>query len=378
LRVVMVSKALVMGAYQRKLEELARLPDVELIAVVPPSWQEAGAAAVLDRVHTSGYRLLVSSLALNGRFHLHFYPDLPRLLSELEPDILHMDEEPYNLATWHALRNGKAAGARSLFFTWQNLARRYPLPFRYFEHANYARAAHAIAGNQAAAGVLRAKGYSGPISVIPQFGVDPEIFAPDDLAPPRGPTPVVIGYAGRLVSEKGLDVLLRACIALPEGSWRLRIAGDGPLRPGLEAKARAAGVRDQVEFVGRIASTRVPEFYRTLDLCVLPSESRRNWIEQFGRVLIEAMSCEVAVIGSDCGEIPHVIGDAGLIFPEGDADALHAHLSALAADPARRRALARLGRERVLDHFTHARIAAATGEVYRQMMACPQVPVPSI
>jgi glycosyltransferase involved in cell wall biosynthesis len=324
---------------------------------------------VLDRAHTSGYRLIVSPLTLNGRFHLHFYPDLPRLLGELRPDILHMDEEPYNLATWHALRSGEAVGARSLFFTWQNLARRYPLPFQHFERANYARAAHAIAGNLAAAEVLRAKGYTGPISVIPQFGVDPEIFAPGDRSAQPVPGELVIGYAGRLVPEKGVSLLLRACAALPIRGWRLRIAGDGPLRADLEEEARAAGIEQQIEFVGRMASTRVSDFYRTLDVLVLPSESQPNWIEQFGRVLIEAMSCEVAVVGSDCGEIPHVIGDAGLVFPEGDADALRDRLSALAADPARRESLGRRGRQRVLDCYTHARVAAATDEVYRRMLA---------
>jgi len=101
---------------------------------------------------------------------------------------------------------------------------------------------------------------------------------------------------------------------------------------------------------------------------VLPSVSRPNWVEQFGRVLIEAMACETPVVGSTSGEIPYVIGDAGLLFPEADADALAQVLADLAADPARRRALGRQGRARVLAHFTQARIAAATAEVYHEML----------
>jgi glycosyltransferase involved in cell wall biosynthesis len=370
----MISKALVMGAYQRKLEELAQQADLELIAIVPPSWREAGGTAILDRAHTSGYRLLVSPLALNGRFHLHFYPELRRLLNELQPDILHMDEEPYNLATWHALKTAEAVGARSLFFTWQNLDRNYPWPFTQFEHANYRRASHAIAGNQPAAEVLRAKGYAGPITVIPQFGVDPEIFSPEDSAD-RGTkreagqgVVLEIGYAGRLVPEKGVQVLIQACAGLRETAWRLRIAGEGPEREHLEKIAVAEGVDGRVEFLGRIVSTRVPEFYRTLDVLVLPSVSQPNWIEQFGRVLIEAMSCGVPVVGSDCGEIPHVIGDAGLIFPEGDFRALSSALCGLAGDPEKRARLGQRGRARVLKQYTHARVAAATGQVYRAML----------
>jgi glycosyltransferase involved in cell wall biosynthesis len=74
------------------------------------------------------------------------------------------------------------------------------------------------------------------------------------------------------------------------------------------------------------------------------------------------------VIGSDSGAIPDVIGDAGLIFPEGDADALAAHLRALQTDPALRARLREQGRARVLAHFTHRQVAAATVRVYREMV----------
>jgi glycosyltransferase involved in cell wall biosynthesis len=113
----------------------------------------------------------------------------------------------------------------------------------------------------------------------------------------------------------------------------------------------------------------MPAFYRRLDVCVLPSRSQPNWIEQFGRVLIEAMACGVPVIGSDCGEIPHVIGDAGLVFPEGSAVELRTHLGRLMADVDLHARLSRLGRERVLTHFTQAQIAARTAAVYHQISA---------
>ncbi len=211
----MVSRALVVGAYQRKLEELAKEPDIELTAIIPPAWREGRRTVRLDRAHTQGYQLIIAPLAFNGQFHLHFYPNLGRLLRELRPDVLHMDEEPYNLATWHALSVGKRLGARCLFFTWQNLQRRYPWPFRSLEAANYRLADYAIAGNQAAAGVLRSKGYHGRLAVIPQFGVDPDIFSPAAGGTNRQEAGFTIGYAGRLVTEKGIDTLLRACAALP-------------------------------------------------------------------------------------------------------------------------------------------------------------------
>ena len=380
----MVSKALVVGAYQRKVEELAQQADIALTVIVPPSWREGRNLERLDRAHTQGYDLIVAPLAFNGQFHLHFYPTLGRLLRQLRPDILHMDEEPYNLATWLALRQGQAVGARCLFFTWQNLVRRFPPPFDHFERASFHRASHAIAGNPTAAEVLRIKGYRGPVTVIPQFGVDPNIFSPRpvDAHPPTQnsdpwsfvlrPSSFTIGYAGRLVPEKGVDVLLRACAALPPAfDWTLHLLGDGPERGRLADAARELGIDGQVRFLGRVPSTQAAQFYRTLDVLVLPSLSRPNWVEQFGRVLTEAMACGVPVIGSRSGEIPWVIGDAGRVFPEGDADALADILAELASDPAQRAALAAAGRARVLSHFTQAQVAAETAAVYREMLHPP-------
>ena len=108
----------------------------------------------------------------------------------------------------------------------------------------------------------------------------------------------------------------------------------------------------------------MPEFYRSLDLLVLPSRTRPNWKEQFGRVLIEAMACGVPVLGSDSGEIPRVIGDAGVVFPEEDLEALRFQLQRLMEDPTARKSLAAAGRERVLARFTMAEVARRTVAVY--------------
>lgn len=367
MRVLMVSKACLLGAYQRKLEEMARFPDVELMVAVPPSWRDGSRVIRLERAHTAGYELVVEPLALNGSFHLHFYPRLKRRLRAFAPDIVHIDEEPYNLATFHALRLAKNAGARALWFTWQNLNRRYPFPFRSIERYNLRHADYAIAGSEGAATVWREKGYAGPLAVIPQFGVDPDIFTPrpGERDPARG---FRIGHGGgRLVPEKGVDLLLDAAAGM-DGAWQVAILGAGPEQGRLEALARRLKVADRVSFEKSLASLHMPAFYHGLDALVLPSRSRPNWVEQFGRVLIEAMACGVPVVGSDCGEIPNVVGDAGLIFPEGDAGALRECLVRLMRDPDLRADLARRGRERVLAHFTQAQIAARTVAVYRKLI----------
>lgn len=364
MRVLMVSKACLIGIYQRKLEEIARFPDVELLVVVPPAWRDGSRVIELERAHTSGYRLVVEPIAFNGNFHLHFYSRLGQRIRVFAPHIVHIDEEPYNFATFHALRLAKAAGARALWFSWQNLYRRYPPPFRQIEQYNLRHADYAIVGSAGAAAVWREKGYTGPLAVIPQFGVDPDIFAPPIESCSGGE--FVIGYAGRLVTEKGVDLLLEAVAGIRD-MWRLAVVGAGPEYKRLKALAQSLGIAERVSFAGSLPSTHLPDFYRSLDTLVLPSRSRPNWIEQFGRVLIEAMACGVPVVGSDCGEIPHVVGDAGLIFPEGDVTALRECLECLMRNPSLRQGLAQRGRERVLAHFTQAQVAARTVAVYREL-----------
>ena len=85
MRVLMLSKALVVGAYQVKLEEMARQPGIELTVVVPPFWREGNSITRLQRTHTSGYELIVADMALNGHFHLHFYPQLASIVEPGAP-----------------------------------------------------------------------------------------------------------------------------------------------------------------------------------------------------------------------------------------------------------------------------------------------------
>ncbi len=365
MRVLMISKACLVGAYQRKLEEIARFPDIELMVVVPPLWRDGSRVIRLERAHTAGYELVVEPIACSGSFHLHFYPRLRGRLRAFAPDVVHVDEEPYNFATFHALRMAKGFGARVLWFSWQNLNRNYPLPFRLVENYNLRRADYAIAGSSGAAAVWREKGYRGRLAVIPQFGVDPELFTPrpGGRDPARG---FLVGYVGRLVPEKGVDLLLEAAAGMDVG-WRLAIVGAGTERGHLETLVRRRGLAGRVSFEGQIPSMRMPAFYRELDALVLPSRSRPNWVEQFGRVLIEAMACGVPVVGSDCGEIPNVVGHAGLIFPEEDTEALRERLMCLGRDLDLWADLARRGRQRVLAHFTQAQVAAQTVAVYREL-----------
>lgn len=146
-----------------------------------------------------------------------------------------------------------------------------------------------------------------------------------------------VGYAGRLVTSKGVDDLLKAVAAMQRPA-RLVLVGEGPERERLEA---APGVTVQIGWSHENMNQALSQF----DVLVLPSRTTPSWKEQFGRVLLEALWCGVPVVGSDSGEIPHLIErtGGGRIFPEGDVLALAAILDELADSPELCRSLAETG-----------------------------------
>ena len=136
----------------------------------------------------------------------------------------------------------------------------------------------------------------------------------------------------------------------------------------MERQVRDAGLDSVVRFVPALAPAQVPGFLRDLDVLVLPSKRTAVWKEQFGRVLVEAMACKVPVIGAASGAIPEVIGDAGLVFPEGNAEGLLGCLRRLVESPALAGELAERGYARVTELYTQERIAQRSAEFFRQLL----------
>ncbi len=373
MRVAIISKTFVADTAQRQLEWIARQPGVELTLITPTEWRsDDGRMLPFVPRFSEGWAYRTLPVIFNGKYHFYLYRGLRSALRSLAPDLVHVDEEPYNPAAFQAQRAAVSLGAPTVFIVWQNLFRAYPTPFSRIEQYNYAHAAHMIAGNAGAADVVRRKGYAGPLSTFSVHGVDPDVYAPQ--ARLRGDDALIIGYVGRLVLYKGVGLLIEALAGLPH-NCRLRIIGSGPDEAELRRLAVQKGVADRVDFLPAVRTTEVPGALAEIDVLALPSLSQPNWVEQFGRILIEAMSCGVPVVGSTSGEIPNVIGEAGLIVPEGDVEALRVALERLAADAGLRGALGHAGRERVLNHFTQEQVAREVADVYRQALSVPETAV---
>ena len=359
----MISKALVVGAYHKKNSELANF-GIDLHLIVPRTWGRQKP----EVIEASNYTIHLLPIFFSGKNHFHFYQGLKSLVDSINPDIIHIDEEPYSLVTYQASRIAKEKNIPTLFFTWQNIKKKYPFPFSALERYAFDNAHAAIAGNLEASDVMREKGFSKKIFIVPQFGVDPQIYSKRDAGSLKvqlfGASNVqVIGYVGRFVEEKGIQTLLQAFSKL-DRTARLFLIGSGPYKKKILETSGILDINDRLQMPGDVPSDKIPLYLNCLDCFVLPSLTRPNWKEQFGRVLIEAMSCGVPVIGSDSGEIPNVIGDAGLIFNEGDADDLLRKMEIILNDQILKEQYRRRGRSRVIEHFTQKHIAEQTLKVY--------------
>lgn len=355
---------------ERKLELMATRPDAAFWLVRPAFWEdEYGRVAVNPSV--PGCQVMrVPMFGKTSDPHRALYRTLTFGLPAIRPHIIHAEEEPDSLAASQIVlaRRLFAPQAKLILHTWQNINRPKRWYVRLVTRISLRNADAVLCANRGAVEVLREMGYQGPAEVIPPVGVDPRIFRP--LGPGPASETFRVAYAGRFVPEKGLETLLEAVACLGSGA-ELGLIGDGPHRPILETLAVKLGLGERIRWVPPQPPERMPEVLAQVDGVVLPSRTTPVWKEQFGRILTEAMACKVPVVGSDSGAIPEVIGDAGLIFPEGDAAALADCLRRLRESPELRQELAERGYRRVAELYAQERVAEATLAYYREVMGWP-------
>lgn len=377
MRVLLISHASVTRSNHRLPEELARMPDLQLELFAPEWWPEESREVPQEKTSDPAYQIHQAQIAYWRQPMPNLFLFRNRLASVLrrfQPDILDIQEEPFSLVMGQilGLRQLLAPSSRVTFYSFQNLVKWYPLPFRQIELWAYRTAPIACAATDDIAEVLRQKGYPGDIDISPP-GVDPEVFQPQPEAAAAlrqqwGLTPdqPLLGYLGRITPEKGIDDLIAALPLLP-AEVRLVIIGGGDRGP-IETRAQALGVAHRVVYTGPINRLQAPAYLSALTALVVPSRTTARWKEQFGRVIVEAAACQVPVIGSDSGAIPAVIGTGGLVVPEGHVRALAHAAQLLISQPALARHLGALGRARAQTTFSWQSVAAGRYAVYQRLI----------
>jgi glycosyltransferase involved in cell wall biosynthesis len=364
-RLISVAHAYVVAPKRRLAHEMARAGKGRWeVTAAAPVWFHGGndpRPVPLERNGPEPCSLVPVRAYLTSKVHCFVYGGGLRGLLRQDWDLVHCWEEPYVAAGgqvhWWARRRVPV-----VFWTAQNLPRRYPPPFNLIERYCLGRCAGWMACGQSVAQTLLGRGYDRKPHRILPLGVDTNCFRPDPAARAAvrrsldwdDDGPPVVGYLGRFVPEKGVELLTRVLdrLSVP---WRALLVGAGPLEGALRSWAARHG--DRARVCTGVTHDDVPRHLCAMDVLCSPSQTTPHWREQFGHMLVEAFACGVPVVGSDSGEIPHVIGDAGVVVGEADEAGWQRALAALLDSPGRRAALSAYGLDRARGHYAWPVIA---------------------
>jgi len=373
-KLLVISHACTTPQNQMFFEKVREISGWNLVIIVPELWNtEYRKRAKSTKLPDFQGRVLPVKVFLSGKIPLHFYhPKLFKVMAAEQPDAIYVHNEPYALGAFQAFLFNRLARRRPIaFYAAQNITKKYPFPISVMERWVFKWADMAYPVTYSAKICLDQKGYTGRSVVLP-LGIN-DIYL--DNAPERQtahPVDVpIIGYVGRLVPEKGVKDLFAALDRIKDRKWICQIVGEGPQKGELLRMAAASGLGDRIVFLGYVDHGEVFNTIKRFAILVLPPRTQPNWKEQFGRVIIEALAAEVPVIGTDCGEIPHLINalEGGRVVKEGDVEELAAALEVLIGDPYQRELLGQTGRANVIRKFSETKIATDFVDAFLKPLA---------
>ncbi len=390
MRTLIVNSMFASAIYRRCADELGKLAGMELTMMTVREWRMNGRPMPFEPVSSDApYATVIGRTAWSGYENRGFYHSgLRRAFQISRPEVLFLMEEPFSVFAAQILsaRSLFAPRIPVVFFTWNNLSLkifdyRPSIFYRNIARRTLPRMDYALTANSDGVAVLREAGFEKPIKTI-GYGVDTAAFAEPNRSARElraslniPPDDIVIGYIGRMISMKGLDLLIEAFAQLrsehPELGTKLLLVGGGEAEQETMRRSQSLGLANDIRHVPSVSQGEVPGYMHALDLLVLPSRRHRMWAEQFGRVLVEAMAAGKIVIGSSSGAIPEVIGDAGFIFPENDAPALARTIQrAISISAAERAELLTRAKARA-EYFSWRRFAR---DAFEAISACDKHP----
>ncbi len=373
------------SVYRRCADELGEIDDIDLSVLTVEGWDMNGKYREADALQVeSPYDFILGKTFWSGKENRGFYVSgLHRAFKISQPEVIYLMEEPFSLFAIQvlALRAILLPNTPVIFFTWTNLSLRqfdYRPSLWYSNVSRWVlpRMQYGLTANTDGIKVLREENFSAPTKMV-GYGVDTDSFRlvskeakqslhkkldiPDEAA--------IIGFIGRMIWMKGLDLLLDSFAKLKQSTEKtliLLLVGSGKEEMEILSRANEMGLSSSIRHVASVAQTDVPPYITIMDILVLPSRRVGMWAEQFGRVLVEAMAARTLVVGSSSGAIPEVIGNAGFVFEENNGDDLYRVLSDVVnlSDEEKNRMLL-IGEERAASQYSWKRFAEESAEAIR-------------
>jgi glycosyltransferase involved in cell wall biosynthesis len=373
LRVLFVSHTYVVGVNQGKLDAIAKTGKAEVGLLAPSNWKapEWSRQLPLETPYENiKYYSAPVSYPGKGGAHTFAPGKILQVVKDFQPDVLHVELEVFSLCALEFAICSRLTGKPLVLFGWENQERRLPLPRLWVRKFVLDTAKLIVAGNQDGADLLHGWGYSGLIEVMPQLGVDTQLFSADMRSQQQTSDELQIGFLGRLAYQKGIDLIFAAARQLQERGLKFRIilCGSGNDEEALKKEAQKQQIAELVTWRGAVPHSKAAEELSKFDILVLPSRTTATWKEQFGHVLIEAMAMGVPVVGSSSGEIPNVIGRPDLVFTEDNAAELAVILEKMIREPQWREEAGSYGMDRVYQYYTHEKIAERLINLWQKLI----------
>ena len=369
MKVFAISHSMVIPANRPFFEELGKL--VELKVLVPRNWTQKNLLP-----SPKNFKLVQGTVLLSPHIFRYFFISGKIFdVLRLRPDIVYIEEEPGSFSAMQAMAWGKITGAKIAVKSCENLYREGRFPLNVFEKIVLGNTDLLICLTKGVEEVFRKKGFKGKTEII-GLGVEAakKGNSRDAIRKKHGISKFAIGYFGRMVREKSIETLIEAAAMLKfDFQIVLDMHEDSNIsfvdkqyKEELLALAKKLGVEKKIVFVSP-SYQEMGSYLSAMYLLALPSKTTKGWKEQFGRVLIEAMIAKTPAVGSSSGSIPEIIGDAGLVFSEGNAKELAEKISMVYGDANLRKELVRKGLKRA-EEFSLEKIAEKTARAFSNLL----------
>ncbi len=395
MKVLIISHAYVERDNHRKLEELSRVINLQIGVIYPRFWKTWHGEDKSQREKLSAKGGLVSSKLsgntgslrsnqknqnlywefpldtyFSGDGGRYFYSPLQffSAIKKFKPDLIHIEEEPFTPVALETAIFSHFLNIKMIFFSWENIDLSLGLWRNFIERLVFRLSIAALVGNLGTKERIKRRGFAKKIRIIPQFGVDTMLFRGFQKDHPLQGRSLgrvyTVGFVGRPSEAKGLDLLFETLSRLDASVRLLVVSSSSHLPEWLSELAGKLGIKERIEFCLGVPHAELSDYFRRMDVFVLPSRTTKTWKEQFGRTLIEAMACGIPVIGSSSGAIPEVLGEDGFVFREGDAKDLSKYIEMLERGSDLWKEMSKRGLESVRRNYSFQKIAEKTAAFY--------------
>ncbi len=374
-KVIVVNHALAIPAFRRRWKKLAEDNNYEVHLILP---------SYLEQFYFGEKVVYKTKSEENKNYHIHAletthpsdygsfkFNNMGEVFNQIKPDFIYaIGNEGVNYIQQVISEAKKfAPKAKSAFFTMNAKTLAYKKaknPIKYFngwKKFNNIKGYFdiAVAHYPGCLLNLRKEGFTKPIYLQTQVGVDELLFSPNKESRKcireqlNWEDNFVIGFCGRLKSIKGVDTIVDAFLSIRENNEnvKLLLVGNGDLKNTIEKQFQNIGLSESLHITDFIDQEEVPKYMNAMDTLVLGSKTTTNWIDTFPLVTVQAQATGVPVIASNSASIPWQLKDSALLFKESDADDLKGQINKLINDSELKSKISSKGRQRSLSLFCH-------------------------